>query len=203
MEDTPLRHNCVGHSGRTTYGRSLGMAVAGTMLVGGLMALARPAAAQAIHACVRQNNGNIRIVADGVTCAAAENPLSWNVSGPAGPAGPPGPQGPPGIESTYVKRAEAGPNPDAQGNAVAKALCNPGDLALGGGGGGGTSGKQMGASRPTNANGSVPAAANPAGWLVVFTPFSHDAFVEVVCAKIVRPSPRPVVQPLKPAAPNP
>jgi hypothetical protein len=85
---------------------------------------------------------------------------------------------------------------------VAKVLCNPGDLALGGGGGG-TSGKEMGASRPTNADGSVPAGASPAGWVVTFAPFSHDAFVEVVCGKIGRSSPRPGVQPLRPAAPKP
>jgi hypothetical protein len=61
----------------------------------------------------------------------------------------------------------------------------------------------IGASRPTNADGSVPAGARPAGWTVSVTPFSHDAFAEVVCAKIVRSAPRPGVPPLRPAAPKP
>jgi hypothetical protein len=65
-------------------------------------------------------------------------------------------------------------------------MCDPGDLALGGGGGGGTSGQSMMASRPSGPGGSVPVSSDPVGWTVVFSPFSHDAFAEVVCAKILR-----------------
>ena len=154
------------------------------------------ATAQVIHACVRQNNGTVRIVADGVACAGNEDPLSWNA---AGPAGPPGPQGPPSITSTYVRLREAGPNPDHWGHAVATALCDPGDLALGGGGGGGSFGQEMRASRPSGPDGAIPAFNNPAGWTVVFNPFSHDAFAEVVCARVVhREITPPHFDPVKP-----
>lgn len=174
----------------------------------GWMAIGEVATAQVIHACVRQGTGNLRIVADGVTCAGNEDPLSWNAAGPPGPpgppgpAGPPGPQGPPSITSTYVRQKEAGPAPDHLGHAVATATCDPGDLALGGGGGGGTSGKEMRASIPSGPNATFPVSNNPVGWTVAFNPFSHDAGAVVVCAKIlhqvtpsslepVRPRPRP------------
>ena len=63
-----------------------------------------PAAAQEIHACVK-NGGTIKIVSDTALCSASETPLSWNVQGAQGPPGAPGapgadgepgPPGPPG-----------------------------------------------------------------------------------------------------------
>lgn len=44
-----------------------------------------------IYACVKTNNGSLRIVDANTTCASNETPLSWNIQGPPGPAGSPGP----------------------------------------------------------------------------------------------------------------
>src|SRR6516164_1736622 len=61
--------------------------------------------AQQIFACVNNNSGAVRIVAQGTACRTPESLVTWNVvgpqapPGPAGPAGalgPPGPQGPAG-----------------------------------------------------------------------------------------------------------
>jgi type VI protein secretion system component Hcp len=58
-----------------------------------------------IFACVNNANGDVRIVAQQVSCKPNETAAHWNVIGPqgpagpqgaAGPAGPAGPQGPPG-----------------------------------------------------------------------------------------------------------
>jgi hypothetical protein len=50
-----------------------------------------------IRACVK-GNGAMRIVAPGAKCADNEQPLTWNVQGPAGPAGRQGPKGDTGLQ---------------------------------------------------------------------------------------------------------
>jgi hypothetical protein len=58
-----------------------------------------------IHACVRNSNGNIRIVGATTACDSNETALDWNLqgiqgpAGPQGPAGSPGPSGPPGTSN--------------------------------------------------------------------------------------------------------
>src|SRR5436190_23794294 len=60
-------------------------------------------AQEAIHACVNQRSGDLRVIAAGAECKKNEVPLAWNVQGPpgpqgvSGPAGPAGPTGPQGI----------------------------------------------------------------------------------------------------------
>lgn len=55
-----------------------------------------------IFACVNNLNGDVRIVAQQVSCRSNETAAHWNIlgpqgpPGPQGPAGPAGPQGPPG-----------------------------------------------------------------------------------------------------------
>ena len=52
-----------------------------------------------IWACAKKENGRLRAVAGPGRCRRGEQPLSWNVQGPAGPAGPagsPGATGPAG-----------------------------------------------------------------------------------------------------------
>jgi type VI secretion system secreted protein Hcp len=58
-----------------------------------------PASNGTIHACYSTTGtptGAARIVDETDTCAANENALTWNQTGPTGPAGPSGPTGPPG-----------------------------------------------------------------------------------------------------------
>ena len=84
----------------------LGLAIAGAAFAG-QQAWAELGAAEAtttIHACVMDQNGQVRIVTAGTTCNPSETPASWNIVGPAGPKGdkgdpgPPGPQGPAGAD---------------------------------------------------------------------------------------------------------
>src|SRR4051794_26649811 len=58
-----------------------------------------------INACVQRHNGRVRVVAGPNACRRGEQPVAWNVQGPAGPPGPagapgadgaPGPAGAPG-----------------------------------------------------------------------------------------------------------
>jgi len=70
-------------------------------VVAGLLS-ASAASAQVINACIKLNNGQVRIVGAGDACLPSETRASWNVAGPVGPAGtvgsvgPAGPAGPAG-----------------------------------------------------------------------------------------------------------
>jgi hypothetical protein len=75
-------------------------------------------AQQQIFACVNNNSGAIRIVAQGAACRTPESLVTWNVVGPQGPPGPTGPagaqgsagqQGPAGPQGTRGERGERGP----------------------------------------------------------------------------------------------
>lgn len=71
-----------GHAARKSFVITLGLLGVVTI------ALAAPADAAQIHACVKENpEGNVRIVADSTDCRPNERPLSWNVQGPPGPPG--------------------------------------------------------------------------------------------------------------------
>lgn len=43
-----------------------------------------------IHACIKSNNGSVRIIGANDTCGNGETSLDWSIQGPPGPAGPPG-----------------------------------------------------------------------------------------------------------------
>jgi type VI secretion system secreted protein Hcp len=62
-----------------------------------------PASDGTIHACRATTGtptGAVRIVDETDTCAASEQALTWNQTGPTGPSGPSGPAGPPGDTGT-------------------------------------------------------------------------------------------------------
>jgi len=68
--------------------------------VGGAAMISSAAAPQnaVIYACVRNGNGQVRIVSSSSACSNAEVAVQWSVIGPQGPAGAAGPQGPIGPE---------------------------------------------------------------------------------------------------------
>jgi hypothetical protein len=74
-----------------------------------------------IHACVKDESGQVRIVAAGSSCLASETATSWNVVGPAGvkgdtgDPGPAGPQGPAGADG--APGANGAPGADGEDGA--------------------------------------------------------------------------------------
>src|SRR5947207_2954129 len=71
-----------------------------------------------IWACAKKENGRLRAVAGPGRCRRGEQPLSWNVQGPAGPpgsagatgaAGPEGTAGPPGADGARGPTGAKGP----------------------------------------------------------------------------------------------
>jgi len=71
-----------------------------TVLALSLAGLASRAEAAVINACVKQEKGEVRIVAPGTTCKHHEDAIAWNITGPtgsAGPAGATGSAGPAGV----------------------------------------------------------------------------------------------------------
>jgi len=88
-------------------------AIAGTFVV--TLALATISAdAQQIFACVSNNSGAVRIVAQGAACRTPESLVTWNVVGPQGPPGPAGPAGalgPPGPQGPAGAGALGSPGP--------------------------------------------------------------------------------------------
>ncbi len=61
-----------------------------------------------IRACVK-DNGTMRIVKQDTKCANGEQPLTWNVQGPAGPVGPVGPKGNTGAQGPKGDTGLTGP----------------------------------------------------------------------------------------------
>ena len=61
-----------------------------------------------IFACVSNNNGSVRIVAQNTTCQSNEHLVVWNVVGPQGAAGPAGAQGPAGALGPAGPQGPAG-----------------------------------------------------------------------------------------------
>jgi hypothetical protein len=49
--------------------------------------------ANTVHACVKAQNGSVRVVSTAAECQPSETATEWNKQGPMGPAGPMGPQG--------------------------------------------------------------------------------------------------------------
>ena len=62
-----------------------------------------------IYACRAKSTGSLRVPAPGTSCKSDEQPLQWNVQGPAGPAGPMGAQGPQGPVGPAGPPGAAGP----------------------------------------------------------------------------------------------
>jgi len=89
----------------------LGLAIAAAAFAG-QQAWAQLGAAEAtttMHACVKKQNGQVRIVAAGTICNPSETPASWNIVGPAGPKGDQGDPGPAGSQGPAGPSGAPGP----------------------------------------------------------------------------------------------
>jgi|SRR5215472_7499248 len=93
--------------------------------------------AQQIFACVNNNTGAVRIVAQGVACRTPESLVTWNVVGPQGPPGPTGPagalgpsgpQGPAGPAGAQGSAGQQGP-PGPQGERGERGPFEPGQAS--------------------------------------------------------------------------
>jgi type VI secretion system secreted protein Hcp len=71
-------------------------------------AWARTQDSSTLRACVTEN-GDMRLVADGVNCKAKERVVTWNVTGPAGQSGPAGTAGRDGRDGVQGPQGVAGP----------------------------------------------------------------------------------------------
>jgi hypothetical protein len=98
--------------------RSRSRLVRVTVLVAAALALAAGAAGAALHtlladevvnACRSKSTGVLRVPAAGTSCKGDEQPLQWNVRGPAGPVGPAGPAGPSGAAGPGGPAGPQGP----------------------------------------------------------------------------------------------
>lgn len=74
-----------------------------------------------IHACKKNQSGDVRLVDDADQCKPSETLVEWGVQGPAGPSG---------VVDTHVHTAEG---TGESGGVLVFALCEPGEVALGGG----------------------------------------------------------------------
>lgn len=61
-----------------------------------------------IDACVKKQNGQVRILDAGQACLSSEEAVSWSVQGPKGDTGPAGPQGPKGDPGPQGPQGESG-----------------------------------------------------------------------------------------------
>ena len=112
-----------------------------------------------LTACVKNVNGDMRLVGSAGDCKHEENAVTWNIVGPQGPAGPAGPQGPQGSAGADGAPGATGPA-GPQGPAGLQG--EKGDT--GATGPAGPQGPQgpAGPAGPPGANGA-PGAMGPAG----------------------------------------
>ena len=89
----------------------LGAITVGAIFLGqtGWAALTSHAAQERIDACVKEQNGQVRIVAGGEACLPSEQAVSWSIEGPKGDTGPIGPQGPKGDKGDKGDTGATGP----------------------------------------------------------------------------------------------
>lgn len=85
---------------------------AGALVAVGVTVATAAAPDGEINACKLPRHGLVRIVADITACRGNEQPLTWNVEGPAGPAGPKGDAGPAGPAGAVGPAGPAGPKGD-------------------------------------------------------------------------------------------
>ena len=136
----------------TTVAYALGALTVAAIVLGGngFAALASHAADEQIHACVKTQNGQVRIVAAGTNCLPSEHAATWSVEGPKGDTGATGAQGPKGDTGAQGPKGDTG----AQGATGPK-----GDTGAQGDTG------ATGATGPTGSQGETGAtgATGPAG----------------------------------------
>jgi hypothetical protein len=89
----------------------LGALTIGAIFAGqaGWAALGSHAADEQVFACVKSQNGQVRIVESGDTCLPSERAMSWSIEGPKGDTGPQGPQGIQGPQGPQGETGATGP----------------------------------------------------------------------------------------------
>lgn len=70
-----------------------------------------------IDACVKKQNGQVRILDAGQTCLPSEEAVSWSVQGPKGDTGPAGPKGDTGPAGPKGDTGAQGPPGESGGTA--------------------------------------------------------------------------------------
>ncbi len=106
------------------------LGLSAVLLAAGSIALATHTNPNELHACYKNNNGQMRFVGDPATCLSSETAISWNQQGLPGPVGadgaqgPAGPQGNPGVDGNDGAQGPAGPqgDPGVNGNDGAPGL---------------------------------------------------------------------------------
>ena len=95
----------------------LGAITIGAVSLGqtGWAALASHAAQERINACVKSQNGQVRILPAGQACLPSEQAVSWSIEGPQGDPGPAGPAGPQGPRGDRGDTGATGPKGDTGG----------------------------------------------------------------------------------------
>jgi hypothetical protein len=93
----------------------LGALTVGAIFAGqaGWAALTSHAAQERVDACVKTQNGQVRIVASGEACGPSEQALSWSIEGPKGDTGPQGPIGLTGPQGAKGDTGATGPQGEA------------------------------------------------------------------------------------------
>ena len=88
--------------------KGLAAAAIAAALAGGVAATAATSDDGVLHACVKTNNGQVRIVGSAGDCAPSERAITWNRKGPKGDTGPAGPQGEKGDPGSTGPKGEKG-----------------------------------------------------------------------------------------------
>jgi len=89
----------------------LGALTVGAIFAGqaGWAALGSHAADEQVFACVKAQNGQVRIVDADESCNPSEQAMSWSIEGPKGDTGPQGPQGDTGPQGPQGDTGATGP----------------------------------------------------------------------------------------------
>src|SRR4051812_36224058 len=89
---------------------TLGLALGGLALAGGVAYATIPDSSGIIHGCYTKSGGALRVIDATVTnCKSTETGLDWSMQGPQGPAGPQGPQGVQGPQGNPGPQGPQGP----------------------------------------------------------------------------------------------
>lgn len=120
MDDARARTGANDRRGKRGRALTIGLAAVVGLAVYGGAAMAMHDV-NTLHACAKENSGDLRLVADAQECKPSEAAVEWNVQGPTGP---------PGTASVHAHIAEE--TSDAPFFGVT-AWCEEGEVALGGG----------------------------------------------------------------------
>lgn len=107
-----------------------------TVLGMGSYALASHSNPNELHACYKNNNGQMRFVADPADCLSSETDVTWNQQGTQGPQGPQGPVGPAGTSTGSISNFEMVHTTTATDNTSFKSIsraCPTGKQVISGG----------------------------------------------------------------------